>query len=385
MASLDYSDYLAHLRDNPLFQDLREEELARLVAVLPAPVTYPGGALVVQEGESADSMFILLNGSAEVLKQSLHAAEQIPLAELQAGQTLGEMFLLDQGVRSATVRTREDSLIGVIPFALLQQVSEGQSTLLDRIKLQVAAITGQRFRTGNEATVEVLAKALDEAQKRSAMSGFISKVLLACCAYIYGVGLFNHLELNDSTYVTLPMALIWLGLVVHMVLRNGYALEIYGITLRNWRLYALQGLFWALLLIGCLILIKWALIVWVDAYREMALLDFSRSIDLSGSALLISFVVYAFIIAPFEELVRGGMQGTMQHLMTGSNTKFRANLLCNIVFSAIHVHLSMGMTLLVFPVGMLWGRLFARQGSVVGPIVCHILLGSLAFFVVGIP
>jgi len=100
------------LRGIPLFAELDDEELdaiARLVKVR----SYPKKMLVVQEGEPGNSMFIIISGSVKV---SSYAADgrEVVLSILEKGDFFGEMALLDEEPRSATVTTMEDSELGQI-------------------------------------------------------------------------------------------------------------------------------------------------------------------------------------------------------------------------------------------------------------------------------
>jgi membrane protease YdiL (CAAX protease family) len=62
-----------------------------------------------------------------------------------------------------------------------------------------------------------------------------------------------------------------------------------------------------------------------------------------------------------------------------------AILLSNLLFSATHLHISLTLALLVFPMGVFWGWIFARQGSLVGSSVSHAIIGVFGLFVVGFP
>lgn len=54
----------------------------------------------------------------------------------------------------------------------------------------------------------------------------------------------------------------------------------------------------------------------------------------------------------------------------------------NIIFSAAHLYVSPGLAVMAFVAGLFWGWLYARQGTLVGVSVSHVLLGFWAFEVV---
>lgn len=79
------------------------EEVRTLVAESFEPVSFPFGAVIVREGDEADAFYVLAAGSARVVKQGDHG-EEVPLNVLHRGDSFGEMALLEETVRLATVR-----------------------------------------------------------------------------------------------------------------------------------------------------------------------------------------------------------------------------------------------------------------------------------------
>ncbi|MCC7082278.1 MAG: cyclic nucleotide-binding domain-containing protein [Burkholderiales bacterium] len=86
------------------FSELGEEEARRLLRIL-TPVEYAAGARLVRQGQPADGAYIIVSGSAEALT-ALPGGGEASVARLGPGSVLGEMALLDSGVRSATVVAR---------------------------------------------------------------------------------------------------------------------------------------------------------------------------------------------------------------------------------------------------------------------------------------
>ena len=81
----------------PEFSGYRRRELSRLVRWLDEAVI-PAGTTFIKEGAVARQVFLIVDGEAEVLQGGS------PLARLLPGQFVGEMALLDNGPRSASVR-----------------------------------------------------------------------------------------------------------------------------------------------------------------------------------------------------------------------------------------------------------------------------------------
>ncbi len=108
---------LDELRQVPLLADLTEEDLERLYEMAET-ISVPAGELVLQEGDPGDSLYIVLDGELEVTKR--HGNQEILLAVHKAGQFFGEMALLEQAPRSASVRTLRESRLLLISQAAFQ-------------------------------------------------------------------------------------------------------------------------------------------------------------------------------------------------------------------------------------------------------------------------
>ena len=92
------------LEDLPLF-GLMPPDVRRLVAASFEPVNYPFGAVIVEEGEPADALYVIVSGRARALRQGL-GGEEVSLGVLGPGDVFGETALLEGRVRGATIRAR---------------------------------------------------------------------------------------------------------------------------------------------------------------------------------------------------------------------------------------------------------------------------------------
>ena len=95
------------LSEIPLFQDLREEQL-EFLTTLTHRFTYPKNSILLNQGELSNSLFVVLEGRLKVFAIGAEGRQTL-LAFLGPGDFVGELSLLDDGPRSATVQAVEDT------------------------------------------------------------------------------------------------------------------------------------------------------------------------------------------------------------------------------------------------------------------------------------
>lgn len=102
----------AFLRKVPLFADLPEEDLSRLCQMV-EEVHLSAGQVLFVEGSRAESAYILYEGELEIVKQAGGREVLIDVQHLP-GTVIGEMALLEETPRLATVRASGESrLLGL--------------------------------------------------------------------------------------------------------------------------------------------------------------------------------------------------------------------------------------------------------------------------------
>ena len=97
---------LQDLRKSPLFEGLSDQELHQLVDNA-EQFTYRTGDILMQQGDPGDSAHIVLNGGFEIQKKSGQSVIKIDVRK--PGEIIGEMALLSNAPRSATVLATCDS------------------------------------------------------------------------------------------------------------------------------------------------------------------------------------------------------------------------------------------------------------------------------------
>jgi CRP-like cAMP-binding protein len=98
-----------------LFEGLNEDELLQ-VAEICSEKRFSQGQMIARQGVMGDELYIITEGFVEILLGNRPEHEARVIVSLGTGQIIGEMALLDQGPRSATVRaTSNPTIVQVIP------------------------------------------------------------------------------------------------------------------------------------------------------------------------------------------------------------------------------------------------------------------------------
>jgi signal transduction histidine kinase len=116
---------LQDLRKSPLFQGLSDDELGQLVDMA-EPVSLHAGDILIKQGETGDSAYVVISGEFEIQKQSGESLIKIDIRN--PGDVVGEMALLARTPRSATVISKTDSEVLRIPQEAFEKLLSTSST-----------------------------------------------------------------------------------------------------------------------------------------------------------------------------------------------------------------------------------------------------------------
>ena len=120
-AADDVKDQLrtaAALRSHPLFQALDSEGLRDLLQSV-AVTTLAAGQAAVKQGETGDVLYVVREGHFEVGRTTAGGTKK--LARLRPGDWFGELALLGDGTRTATVTAAEPAIVVEVPRAAVEK------------------------------------------------------------------------------------------------------------------------------------------------------------------------------------------------------------------------------------------------------------------------
>jgi CRP/FNR family cyclic AMP-dependent transcriptional regulator len=108
------------LKNVSLFEGLSQTQLDRL-GERAVTRSYPKGAIIISEGDEAGTLYIVISGSVKVYLSD-DAGKEVILSTLGPGEHFGELALLDDTPRSASVATCEPCKLLLVQKAALREV-----------------------------------------------------------------------------------------------------------------------------------------------------------------------------------------------------------------------------------------------------------------------
>ena len=133
-----------------LFSGLNDEQVGT-IAEIATKRSYPKNAIIINEGDETDSLYLILSGKVKVVLSDEDGKEVI-ISILEPGDYFGELSLIDSEPRSARVVTMVDCQFSIIHKSDFDQVTESNPALVKNLLIGLA----QRLRAANK-NIESLA------------------------------------------------------------------------------------------------------------------------------------------------------------------------------------------------------------------------------------
>ncbi len=143
-AALAAERRIAMLKRIPIFSHLSYNELVKVVG-LTLMRHFEAGADIIVEGEKGDELFVILSGEVDVLK----GGEVI--ATLEAGANLGEMAMIDNAPRSASVRAKAATALLVMRRDEFFGLIRSEPVIATKLLWSFVQVMSTRLRETNEA------------------------------------------------------------------------------------------------------------------------------------------------------------------------------------------------------------------------------------------
>ncbi|MCP4348488.1 MAG: cyclic nucleotide-binding domain-containing protein [Desulfobacterales bacterium] len=381
------------LHHSQTFQHFTQEECQAIIGMGNVK-TFEKNTVVIHEGEEHHALYFVLNGHLKVSKAH-------DIAEIGPGELIGEMSLNVGDEASATIITTTDTTLLEFNAALFRE-NPSLPEKVDDVRHANFQHVIQKFYHAIYVTItrrqrrsnHTLKQALDEktiyATQLERSGRLLSFTMITMSLYIFFLRTLHFITdyLASTTYAT--AALMAIFLMTFMVCdRFQIPRQDLGLTLSDWQYALVESLKLTFPILLAMVGVKWLLITTVDAHSHESLFHPFGSLNPHAreqatvwSIVLLS-VIYAIFVVAQEMISRGIVQNLLyQQFQTyRTDARWPAILLANLVFIASHVHVSVTLAFVVFPLGLLWGWLFSRHQSLLGAIVSHIVIGVFGIFV----
>ena len=152
-------DLFAFLKKVYFFQDLPDGQIKKIQQVC-HQIEYQPGQIIFDEGSQADRFYIVADGAVEVWKD-YRLPEKDLLAVHERGHLFGEMALIDELPRSATVLAKESTRLFYIDRDDFHRIIQNNS----EIAISILKSVSDMVRSSNEYFVESLRERARELEK----------------------------------------------------------------------------------------------------------------------------------------------------------------------------------------------------------------------------
>ncbi len=151
---------VTYLKQASIFQDMTPTQL-QLLASIASERTFHAGEIVFEERSSGTELYVIAQGSVAI---QIHTSAQLDaeaqtIAHLAAGDSFGEVALVDSGLRSARARCSEDNtLLLTIARDRLNKLCENYPALGYKLMRSLAADLAMKIRTTDSQMSSLIAQ-----------------------------------------------------------------------------------------------------------------------------------------------------------------------------------------------------------------------------------
>jgi CRP/FNR family transcriptional regulator, cyclic AMP receptor protein len=156
------SELTIYLKQAEIFYQFSLPQL-EMVAAVCHERTYGMGEIVLDEGAKTNDLYIIAEGEVEVLVNPAAVGgpdapkDMVTIATLRRGQSFGEIALVDEGVRSATVRaTQKGTKLLMLGRERVLDLCQAQPDLGYRLMYALAADLAFKIRNADLRIRETL-------------------------------------------------------------------------------------------------------------------------------------------------------------------------------------------------------------------------------------
>jgi membrane protease YdiL (CAAX protease family) len=225
------------------------------------------------------------------------------------------------------------------------------------------------------------------AKAHAALGEFTVHIFLLLALYVFVLGWLPSIKQylpDDSTFLTVPILVIFGAIVAHFMTTSGYPMHTFGITAMHLGRVTRDAALYTLPLLAIITAIKLSFVNFSAAHASERLFNGRQVFEKLGLVQWLAVVALYCVFTSVQELiVRGGLQSALQLFLSSRRRHLTAIVVSNVLFAVVHMHLSPAFALIVFLPGCYWGWMYRRQHHLAGVTLSHMAVGVWFFFVLG--
>lgn len=153
------------LKETTLFQDLSNDTIIKILNIC-REVRFPENTTIMKEGDVGETMYIILEGMVEVVKNLVLEGIDIDEDERLGNKVFtklsskdhavfGEISLIEESKRTATIKTLTDCIFYEIERSDFLKLAEEDPELGYRVLFNIAKIVCSRLRKADEDVIKL--------------------------------------------------------------------------------------------------------------------------------------------------------------------------------------------------------------------------------------
>jgi CRP/FNR family cyclic AMP-dependent transcriptional regulator len=139
----------------PIFDRINVEEL-KVIARHMSAVNLKAGETLFKEADRGNSVYFVVEGELDVIRNSEESGGQVNLATLKTGDSIGEMSIVDDAPRSATIVARTDAQFYFLSKSAFELILEKHAKIGIKILMGLSRLLSTHLRETSRRLVDYM-------------------------------------------------------------------------------------------------------------------------------------------------------------------------------------------------------------------------------------
>lgn len=181
------------LTNNPLFHGFTAQEIKRLSA-LGQETKFASDEFILKEGDVSDKIYLIKEGSVDVLKKDTTETVDHLIATLQAGDVIGEVGLVLMKKRDASIRASTPTVL--IAFAIPDLRRDENEDIYTKLCRNLSSVLANRLEYTYNVTVEAMRVTVRQ-HKRMVLYQLVLLVAMGFLLFQLGMSFYYIYHSNE--------------------------------------------------------------------------------------------------------------------------------------------------------------------------------------------